>query len=58
MNEPIEVSDAELDLVSGGLGTSFLVEGNGKPNYNANAPFTPAADNGFRGNGAHISEPC
>jgi hypothetical protein len=57
-NEPrtiSEVSEAELDHVSGGaLGRPFLIEGNGNANIHSNAPFTPAAENGFNGNGASI----
>jgi hypothetical protein len=50
-----EVSEAELDHVSGGaLGRPFLIEGNGNANIHSNAPFTPAAENGFNGNGASI----
>jgi hypothetical protein len=60
MNEPrtiIELSDAELSLVSGGeVGAlHVLQEGNGHLNFNSNAPNTPAADRGFNGNnGARI----
>jgi bacteriocin-like protein len=61
MNEPhtiIELSDAELDQVSGGeVGPSVLQEGNGNLNFHSNAPNTPAADRGFNGNGAHIVTP-
>jgi hypothetical protein len=55
-----ELSDAELDHVSGGTGTApVLVEGNGTENFQSNAPNTPAAQNGFKGNGASIrSTPC
>jgi hypothetical protein len=60
MNEPrtlIELSDAELSLVSGGeVGAlRVLQEGNGSLNFHSNAPNTPAADHGFKGNnGARI----
>jgi hypothetical protein len=68
-NEPrtIELSDAELDDVNGGLGTApVLVEGNGsgRENFHSNAPNTPAFGNGFNsdngnGKGAFISSiPC
>src|SRR5436305_8550362 len=60
-----ELSDAELDQVTGGLGTGpVLVEGNGRENFHSNAPNTPANGNGFNsdngnGNGAFISPiPC
>jgi bacteriocin-like protein len=62
MNEPrsiIELSDAELDQVSGGqVGTGVLQEGNGNLNFHSNAPNTPAADHGFKGNGAQIVNLC
>jgi bacteriocin-like protein len=62
MNEPrtiIELSDAELDQVSGGeVGTGVLQEGNGHFNFHSNAPNTPAADRGFNGNGAQIVNLC
>jgi hypothetical protein len=63
MSEPrtiVELPDAELDAVSGGLGTPVLVEGNGHENFHSNAPNTPAAQNGFNGNGhgASIGVPC
>ena len=52
----IELSDAELDHVTGGcITTPVLVQGNNHPNFHANSPNTPAADNGFRGQGAFIS---
>ena len=61
VNEPrtiIELSDAELDQVSGGeVAPPVLQEGNGDLNYHSNAPNTPAAENGFKGhngNGARI----
>jgi len=61
----IELSDAELDHVAGGLGTApVLVEGNGRENFHSNAPNTPANGNGFNsdngnGKGAFISSiPC
>jgi hypothetical protein len=62
-NEPrsiLELSDVELDQVTGGTGTvPVLVEGNGRENFHSNAPNTPAAQNGFNGNGAFISSsPC
>jgi hypothetical protein len=52
----IELSDAEQDLVAGGCITCepVLVTGNGNENFNAHSPNTPAADRGFRGNGAYI----
>jgi hypothetical protein len=67
-NEPrtiIELSGADLDHVSGGLGTApVLVEANGRENFHSNAPNTPANGNGFNsdngnGKGAFISSiPC
>jgi hypothetical protein len=54
----IELSDAEQDLVAGGCSCDLvLIQGNGDPNFNANSPNTPAAENGhgFSGNrGARI----
>jgi hypothetical protein len=44
--------------VSGGtdpIGRTVLMEGNGKLNFHANSPNTPAAQNGFNGNGATIT---
>jgi hypothetical protein len=50
----IELSDAELDHVAGGfIMVPLLFKGNGDPNFNANSPFTPAADNGFNGHNGH-----
>jgi hypothetical protein len=40
--KPVELSDEQLDLVSGG---NFLVTGNGNQNTNANSPNTQAASN-------------
>jgi len=52
VNEPrtiIELSDAELDQVSGGeVAPPVLQEGNGNLNFHSNAPNTPAADRGFK----------
>lgn len=47
-----ELTDAEREAVSGGVGKPdlVLVEGNGAGNLNSNAPNTPAATNGFQGN--------
>ena len=55
MNEPRTIEDAELDLVSGGQPLNVLIEGNGRLNFHSNAPNTPAAGNGFNGQGAHIN---
>jgi bacteriocin-like protein len=52
-----ELTDAELETVSGGSLPPHLVEGNGKDNFHAHSPFTPAEDNGFNGNGAFIVSP-
>jgi len=51
-----ELSDAELDRVAGGCipAVPVLVQGNGNLNFHSNAPNTPAADNGFQGQGAFI----
>ena len=49
-----ELTDAELEAVSGGQIVPHLVEGNDRPNFHAHSPFTPAAANGFNGNGAFI----
>jgi hypothetical protein len=47
-----ELTDAEVELVSGGdcgvLHPLVLIQGNGVCNFNANAPCTPAADNGLQ----------
>jgi hypothetical protein len=57
MNEhrTIELTDAQLDHVAGGCIVSepVLLQGNGDPNFNSNAPNTPAADNGFNGHNGH-----
>jgi hypothetical protein len=51
----IELSDAEQDLVAGGIipVEHVLQTGNGNYNYNANAWDTPAADHGFQGHNGH-----
>ena len=51
----IELSDAEQDLVAGGIipVLDVLRTGNGSYNFNANSPNTPAADNGFNGHNGH-----
>ena len=51
----IELSDAELDHVAGGIipVVQVLQTGNGKYNFNANAWDTPAADHGFNGHNDH-----
>lgn len=57
----IELSDAEQDLVAGGCGCILepvLQTGNGSLNFHANSANTPAAENGFRGNGAQIVGVC
>jgi hypothetical protein len=58
----IELSDAEQDLVAGGCTpcepVPVLLQGNDHLNFHANSPNTPAAENGFRGNGAQIVGIC
>jgi hypothetical protein len=51
----IELSDAEQDLVAGGIipVEHALQTGNGELNYHSNAWDTPAADNGFKGHNGH-----
>ena len=59
-----ELTDAEVDLVSGGVihPPLVLIEGNGNCNFNSNAPNTPGANNGLqqpKDNGAFVGIcPC
>ena len=61
----VELTDAELDSVTGGCILipiePVLITGNGRPNFNSNAPNTPAAENGLNKgpdeNGARVGFP-